>query len=46
MDELQHKICGTITSNNVSELNVVSNDIFKRYEVHLRAEGRYLQHLL
>jgi hypothetical protein len=45
MDELKH-ICETITSVEVSELKLVSNNLFQRLEVSLNAEGRHFEHPL
>jgi predicted transcriptional regulator len=42
LDELKHSICKTITSVEVSELKLVSNNILKRPEVCLRAKGGIL----
>jgi hypothetical protein len=44
--ELQQSIRETISSIEVSELKLVSNNMFKRLEACLRAEGRYFEHLL
>jgi hypothetical protein len=44
--ELKQSIHETITSIEVSELKLVSNNIFKRLEACLRAEGRHFEHLL
>jgi hypothetical protein len=45
-DELKQSIRETITSMEASELKLVSNNIFKRLEAFLRAEGRHFEHLL
>jgi inhibitor of nuclear factor kappa-B kinase subunit alpha len=44
--ELKQSIRETISSIEVSELKQVSNNIFKRLEACLRAEGRHFEHLL
>jgi hypothetical protein len=44
--ELKQSIRETISSTEVSELKIVSNNIFKRHEACLRAEGRHFEHLL
>jgi hypothetical protein len=44
--ELKQRIRETITSIEVSELKLVSNNIFKTLEACLRAEGRHFEHLL
>jgi hypothetical protein len=44
--ELKQNIRETISSIEVSELKLVSNNIFKRLEVCLRAVGRHFEHLL
>jgi inhibitor of nuclear factor kappa-B kinase subunit alpha len=44
--ELKQSIRDTISSIEVSELKLVSNNIFKRLEACLRAEGRHLELLL
>jgi inhibitor of nuclear factor kappa-B kinase subunit alpha len=44
--ELKQSIRETISSVEVSELKLVSNNIFERLEVCLRAEGRHFEHLL
>jgi inhibitor of nuclear factor kappa-B kinase subunit alpha len=44
--ELKQSICETISSVEVSELKLVQNNIFKRLEACLRAEGRHFEHLL
>jgi hypothetical protein len=44
--ELKQSIRETISSIEVSELKLVSNNIFKRFETCLRAEGRHFEHLL
>jgi inhibitor of nuclear factor kappa-B kinase subunit alpha len=44
--ELKQSICETISSIEVNELKLVSNNIFKRLEACLRAEGRHFEHLL
>jgi hypothetical protein len=44
--ELKQSIRETISSIEGSELKLVSNNIFKRLEACLRAEGRHFEHLL
>jgi hypothetical protein len=44
--ELKQSIRETISSIEVSELKLVSNNIFKRLEACLRAEGSHFVHLL
>jgi hypothetical protein len=44
--ELKQSIRETIPSVEVSELELVSNNIFKRLEACLRAEGRHFELLL
>jgi hypothetical protein len=44
--ELKQSIREIISSIEVSELKLVSNNIFKRREACLRAEGRHFEHLL
>jgi inhibitor of nuclear factor kappa-B kinase subunit alpha len=44
--ELKQSIHETVSSIKVSKLKLVSNNIFKRFEVCLRAEGRHFEHLL
>jgi inhibitor of nuclear factor kappa-B kinase subunit alpha len=44
--ELKQSIRETISFVEVSELKLVSNNIFKRLEACLRAEGRHFDHLL
>jgi hypothetical protein len=44
--ERKQSIRETISSVEVSELKLVSNNIFKRLEACLRAEGRHFEHLL
>jgi inhibitor of nuclear factor kappa-B kinase subunit alpha len=44
--ELKQSIRETISSIEVSELKLVSNNIFERLEACLRAEGRHFLHLL
>jgi inhibitor of nuclear factor kappa-B kinase subunit alpha len=44
--ELKQSILETISSIEVSELKLVSNNISKRFEACLRAEGRHFEHLL
>jgi hypothetical protein len=44
--ELKQSIRETISSIEVSELKLVSNNIFKRLEACLRAEGRHFEHPL
>jgi hypothetical protein len=44
--ELKQSIREIISSIQVCELELVSNNIFKRLEVSLRAEGRHFEHLL
>jgi inhibitor of nuclear factor kappa-B kinase subunit alpha len=44
--ELMQSICETISSIEVRELKLVSNNLFKRLEACLRAEGRHFEHLL
>jgi hypothetical protein len=44
--ERKQSIRETISSIEVSELKLVSNNIFKRLEACLRAEGRHFKHLL
>jgi hypothetical protein len=44
--ELKQSIHERISSVRVSEPKLVSNNIFKRLEVFLRAEGRHFEHLL
>jgi hypothetical protein len=46
LDELKQSICETITSVEVSELKLVSNNLVKGLEACLRAEGRHFEHLL
>jgi hypothetical protein len=46
MVELKQSIRETIPSIEVSELKLVSNNICKRLEVCLRAEGRHFEYLL
>jgi inhibitor of nuclear factor kappa-B kinase subunit alpha len=46
LDELKQSIHETITSVKVNELKLVSNNLFKRLELCLRAEGRHFEHLL
>jgi hypothetical protein len=43
---LKQSIRETISSIEVSKLKLVSNNIFKRLEACLRAEGRHFEHLL
>jgi inhibitor of nuclear factor kappa-B kinase subunit alpha len=42
----KQSIRATISSIEVSELKLVSNNIFKRLEACLREEGRHFEHLL
>jgi hypothetical protein len=44
--ERKQSINETISSIEVSELKLVSNNILKRLEACLRAEGRHFEHLL
>jgi hypothetical protein len=44
--EHKQRIRETISSIEVSELTLVSNNIFKRLKACLRAEGRHFEHLL
>jgi inhibitor of nuclear factor kappa-B kinase subunit alpha len=44
--ELKQSIQETISSIEVSELKLVSKNLFKRLEACLRAEGRHFEHLL
>jgi hypothetical protein len=44
--ELKQSIRETISSIEVSELKLVSDNIFKRTEACLRAEGGHFEHLL
>jgi hypothetical protein len=44
--ELKQRIRETISSIEVSELELVSNNLFKRLEACLRAEERHFEHLL
>jgi hypothetical protein len=44
--EFKQSIRETVLSIEVSELKLVSNNIFKRLEACLRAEGRYFEHPL
>jgi hypothetical protein len=44
--ELKQSIRETISSIEVSELKLVSNNLFKRLEACLRAEGRHFENLL
>jgi hypothetical protein len=44
--ELKQRIRETVSSVEVSELKLVSNNIFKRLEARLREEGRHFKHLL
>jgi inhibitor of nuclear factor kappa-B kinase subunit alpha len=44
--KLKQSIRETISSIEVSELKLVSNNIFKRLEAFLRAEGRHFEHQL
>jgi hypothetical protein len=44
--ELKQSIRETISSIEVSELKLVSNNIFSRHEACLRAEARHFEHLL
>jgi inhibitor of nuclear factor kappa-B kinase subunit alpha len=44
--ELKQSIRETILSIEISELKLVSNNIFKRLEACLRAEWRHFEHLL
>jgi inhibitor of nuclear factor kappa-B kinase subunit alpha len=44
--ELKQSIRETISSIEVSELKLVSNNIFKRLEACLRAEERHFEYLL
>jgi hypothetical protein len=46
LDELKQSSDETITFVEVSELKLMLNNLFKRLELRLRAEGRYLNHLL
>jgi hypothetical protein len=44
--DLKQSIRETISSIEVSELKLVSNNLFKRLEACIRAEGRHFEHLL
>jgi hypothetical protein len=44
--ELTQSIRETILSIEVSELKLLSNNLFKKLEACLRAEGRHFEHLL
>jgi inhibitor of nuclear factor kappa-B kinase subunit alpha len=44
--EIKQSIRETISSIEVSELKLVSNNIFKRHEACLRADGRHYDHVL
>jgi hypothetical protein len=44
--KLKQSIRETISSIEVSELKLVSNNIFKSLEACLKAEGRHFEHLL
>jgi hypothetical protein len=44
--ELKQSIRETISSIEISELKLASNNTFKRLEACLRAEGRHFEHLL
>jgi hypothetical protein len=44
-DELENSICETIRSVDI-KLKRMSNNLFKRCEICLRAEGRHSEHLL
>jgi hypothetical protein len=46
LDELQHNICDTVTSVEVIELKLVSNNLFKRFEICLRRYWRHFEHQL
>jgi hypothetical protein len=46
LEKLKQKIHETVASIEVNELKLVSNNLFKRLEVCLRAEGRHFGHLL
>jgi hypothetical protein len=46
LDELRDRFSETVTSVAVSEIKLVSNSLFKRLEVCLRAERRHFEHLL
>jgi hypothetical protein len=46
LDGRKQSIRETISSIEVSELELVSNNMFKRLEACLRAEGRHFEHLL
>jgi inhibitor of nuclear factor kappa-B kinase subunit alpha len=44
--ELKQRIRETSSSIQISEMNLASNNILKRLEACLRAEGRHFEHLL
>jgi hypothetical protein len=44
--ELKQSIRETVSSIEVSELKLKSNNIFKRLEAFIREEGRHFEHLL
>jgi hypothetical protein len=46
MDEFKRSTHETITCVTVNELKLVSNNLFKRLELHLRAEEINSEHLL
>jgi len=46
LDELKQSIHEKVTSTKVTELKLVSNNLFKGLELCLRAEGRNFEHLL
>jgi hypothetical protein len=46
LDELKHGVCETTISVEVSDLMLVSNNIFMRTEVCIRAERGNSEHLL
>jgi hypothetical protein len=46
VDELKQIIHEAVTSIKISELKVVSQNLFKRHIACLRAEGRHFEHIL
>jgi hypothetical protein len=46
LDKFKGIIHETIISITVSELTLVSNNLLKRFEACLRAEGKHFEHLL
>jgi hypothetical protein len=41
LDEFQQSVCDTVISVEVNELKLVSYNLFERFEMCLRADGRH-----